>query len=591
MAGERHDDSDQSWIGRKSSRRDFLRRAGLGAAGIAIGGSAGAALTAAVTSHPPEFAPLAARHVAGFDHVVVLMFENRSFDNLLGHLYTAAEKSADEFDGVPQGDYANPAPDGTPIAAHVYAGPTDHVMQQPQPDPGETYPHVNTQLFGTVDPAGNADIERNGLQPPYNAPAAGAAAQNDGFVRDYVINYRLAKKREPTADEYTTAMGGFSPEMLPVVSTLARQFAVYDRWFAGVPSQTFCNRSFFHASTSHGFVVNHTGDDYDKWIDAPPAPTIFNRLEDAGRTWRVYYDATQLVSLTGMLHAPVLERYWKTNFRVMEQFYEDAATGNLPDYAFIEPRMVFNHNDMHPPWGATRDGELELPDGSRITLANSADSDVRAGDKLAQDVYDAVRTSSAASGSNAMNTALVITFDEHGGTFDHVAPPAAAAPEPAGPGEMGFTFDRLGLRVPAIVVSAYTAAGTVIHDEMHHGSVINTLCRLHGLRPLNVRDDTANPLFNAVNLTTPRQPYTWPQPQSLYTPPNPEKGGGKAADEKHHKRPLTPPARGLLGLLAARFDPGSKLPTTYGEAYDALVEHGTGLFGAYDRTPTPTPTP
>ena len=577
-----HDETDASWASRKQSRRDFLRRAGLGAAGIAIGGSGAAAATAALTTHPPEFAPLAARHVPGFDHVVVIMFENRSFDNLLGHLYSADEKAAADFDGIPQGDYANTAPDGTRVPAHVYTGATDHIMQQPQPDPGETYPHVNTQLFGTIDPAGNADIDRNGLQPPYNAPAAGTAATGSGFVHDYIVNYRAAKKREPTPDEYATAMGGFSPEMLPVVSTLAREFAVYDRWFAGVPSQTFCNRSFFHASTSHGFVVNHTGDDYDKWIDAPPAPTIFNRLEDAGLTWRVYYDATQLVSLTGMLHAPVLERYWKTNFRVMEQFYEDAADGTLPDYAFIEPRMVFNHNDMHPPWGATRDGELELPDGSRIRLANSADSDVRAGDKLAQDVYDAIRTSATASGSNAMNTALVITFDEHGGTFDHVAPPAAAPPDASGAGEMGFAFDRLGLRVPAIVVSAYTAAGTVVHDEMHHGSITNTLCRLHGLRPLNVRDETANPIFNAVNLTTPRQPYSWPQPASLYAPANPERGARKSTDEKHHKRPLTPPARGLLGLLTARFDPGRPIPATYGEAYDALVEHGTGLFGAYD---------
>lgn len=585
--------TDAAWASRKPSRRDFLRRAGLGAAGLAVGGAGGAAIaTAATAPRPAEFAALTPRHEPGFDHVVVLMFENRSFDNLLGHLYSADEKSAAEFDGIPQGDYANPGPDGSSIPAHVYTGATDHIMQQPQPDPGETYPHVNTQLFGTVDPAGNADLEHHGQQAPYNAPPTGAKARNDGFVRDYIINYRHAKKREPTADEYRAAMGGFAPEMLPVVSTLARQFAVYDRWFAGVPSQTFCNRSFFHASTSHGFVVNQAGGGYDKWIDAPAAPTIFNRLDDAGLTWRVYYDATQLVSLTGMLHAAALEKYWKTNFRVMEQFFTDAAAGTLPDYAFIEPRMVFNHNDMHPPWGATREGELELADGSRIRISNSADSDVRAGDKLAQDVYDAIRTSDAASGSNAMNTALLITFDEHGGTFDHVAPPAATPPDDAGPSEMGFAFDRLGLRVPAIVVSAYTAAGTVIHDEMHHGSVTNTLCRLHGLRPLNARDDTASPIFNAVTLTDPRQPSTWPQPQSLYTPPNPEQSAGKAADEKHHARPLTSPARGLLGLLMARYDPGAPVPETYGEAYDALMEHGQGLFGTSDDpSPTPTPTP
>lgn len=563
------------------SRRDFLRRIGIGAAGVAIGGSGAAAVTAAATIHPPEFAPLPPRHAPGFDHIVVLMFENRSFDNLLGRLYSAEEKSAADFDGLNQGDYANTAPDGTVVPAYVYDGTTDSIMQQPQPDPGETYPHVNTQLFGVVDPPENAARSGNEHLPPFNTPPAGALPDNSGFVRDYITNFRLHKNRDPKPEEYRVAMGGFDPSMLPVISTLAREFAVYDRWFAAVPSQTFCNRVFFHASTSHGYVTNHGGDDYYKWIDGPEAPTIFNRLEDAGISWRVYYDATQLVSLTGMLHAPVLERYWKTNFRDMDQFYADAASGNLPAYAFVEPRMVFNHNDMHPPWGELREGELQLPDGSSITMQNSAYSDVRAGDALVQDIYDAIRTSDSADGSNAMNTALVITFDEHGGTFDHVAPPATVPPDNSGAGEMGFEFDRLGCRVPTIVVSAYTAAGTVLHDEMHHGSVVNTLCRLHGLRPLTRRDEGANPILDAVNVATPRQPYSWPQPKSLYVPPNPE-STGKATEEKHRKRPLTSPARGLLGLLTARFDPGSTIPTTYGEAYDALVSYGSGLFGTRD---------
>ena len=564
------------------SRREFFRRAGLSAAGLAIGASAGAAVTAAATTHPPEFSPLPPRHVPGFDHVVVVMFENRSFDNILGRLYSAAEKTRSDFDGINQGSYSNKGPDGADIPAYVYEGSTDTVMQQPQPDPGETYPHVNTQLFDIIAPETNAHVERYGHRHPYNAPSPGQQPSNSGFVTDYIVNFRIAKKREPKPEEYRVAMGGFAPEMVPVLSTLAREFAVYDRWFSAVPSQTFCNRSFFHASTSHGYVVNHTGDDYYKWIDAPAAATIFNRLEEAGLTWRVYYDATQLVSLTGMLHAPVLEPYWKTNFRVMEQFYKDAAEGNLPHYAFIEPRMVYNHNDMHPPWGHEREDEVMLPDGSTVRVSNSAESDVRAGDKLVQDIYDAIRTSSSPTGSNAMNTALVITFDEHGGTYDHVAPPDAVPPDNSGPGEMGFEFNRLGVRVPAVVVSAYTAAGTVIHDEMHHGSVINTLCRLHGLSPLTARDETANPIFNAINTTVPRQPYAWPQPQSFYSPPNPEKSEESAAHQKHRRRPLTAPARGLLGLLTARFDPGARIPTTYGEAYEALMEKGRGLFGALD---------
>ena len=542
--------------------------AGLAAAGGAV--AAGYAISAGQTqpAHPPEFTPLPERAEPGFDHVVVLMFENRSFDNVLGRVYSAQEKSRAEFDGIPQGDYANDDPDGRRIAAHVYTGATDSIMQQPQPDPGETYPHVNTQLYGLV-------------HPPYNAPETGAPSTNSGFVHDYILNYRASERREPTYDEYRVAMGGFSPEMLPVFSTLAREFAVYDRWFAAVPSQTYCNRSFFHASTSHGFVVNHTGGSYDKWLTAPASATVFDRLEAAGLPWRVYYDPTQLVSLTGFIHAPALDKYWKTNFRDMTQFFADAAAGDLPAYSFIEPRMIFNHNDMHPPWGELRNGTLTLDDGTTVEVDNSAISDVRAGDKLLQDVYDAIRTSASTAGSNAMNTTLLVTFDEHGGIFDHVSPPAATPPDDAGAGEMGFTFDRLGVRVPAVVVSAYTQAGTVIHDEMHHASVIATLCAQHGLAPLTARDAGATPIHNALTSDTPRQPSTWPTPQALWLPPNPEAVAEDTADT-HRARPLTSPARGLLGMLLERQAPGSHLPETYGEAYDALMAHGQGLFGTTD---------
>ncbi|KQV02692.1 hypothetical protein ASC55_10575 [Microbacterium sp. Root322] len=566
----------------RPSRRDFFRRAGIGIAGAAIGASAGAAVTAAATANPPEFSPLPLRSAPGFDHVVVVMFENRSFDNMLGHLYSSEEKTRAQFDGIPQGSYSNEGLDGEDVAAHLYEGSTDAIMQSPQPDPGEHYPHVNTQLFNVVDPETNADIRANGLIPPFNTPPVGTLATNSGFVRDYCINFENEKGRRPRPDEYGVVMGGFSPAMMPVLSTLAREFAVYDAWHAAVPSQTFCNRLFFHASTSHGYVTNHGGDGYEKWLDGPPAPTIFNRLQDAGIPWRIYYDRSQLVSLTGLLHAPVLQPYWKTNFRDMEQFYEDVRTGDLPAYSFIEPRMVFNHNDMHPPWGETvRESEVD-EDGEKVPVYNSALSDVRAGDRLLQEIYDAIRTSASENGSNALNTALVVTFDEHGGTFDHVPPPAATPPDRTGPGEMGFAFDRLGLRVPAIVVSAYTAAGTVIHDEMHHGSIINTLCRQHGLPPLTMRDQTANPIFNAINLTEPRQPYTWPAPKALYAGRNPEEDDATAAATTHKHRPLTAPAIGLSGLLLARYSPGAKAPSTYAEAYRDISRFGKGLFGVGD---------
>jgi phospholipase C len=299
-------------------------------------------------------------------------------------------------------------------------------------------------------------------------------------------------------------------------------------------------------------------------------------LEEAGHTWRVYYDAQQMVSFTGMLHASVLQPYWKSNFRSMEQFHADVENGTLPDYAFIEPRMIFNHNDMHPPFGTLREGEY---DGQKVY--NSALSDVRAGEALLHTVYSALRKAKSKTGSNAMNTAFLVTFDEHGGTYDHVPPPSAVPPEQGAPsGEMGFRFDRLGCRVPSILVSAYTAAGTIVHDEMHHGSIISTLNRLHGLEPLTRRDATANNVFNAINLTEPRQPYEWPSTHPQYTPPNPE--ASPAPHEEHKARPLSAPAEGLLGLLLARYEPGREVPKTFGDAYDVLVKHGQGLFGVRD---------
>lgn len=569
----------------QSSRRDFLKLGGIAAAGLVVGGGVGAAAGAAIghavgyREGSADLGAVAPRSEPGFDHIVVLMGENRSFDNLLGWLYTPDTlPDGETFDGLAFGDYANTAPSGERVAVHAYSGPTDDVMARPDPDPGEEFPHVNTQLFGTVHPASNAASQVGDMVTPFNAPPSGTAPTMDGFLHDYWNNLtRLRHGKAPTIDEASHIMGGFSPEQLPVLSTLARGFAVFDAWFAAVPSQTYCNRSFFHASTSHGFVTNKHGGGYDKWLDADAAPTIFNRLEDAGVSWKVYFDEMQLVSLTGILHAPVLEEYWRTGrFGHMSEFADDAAAGRLAAYSFIEPRLVYNHNDFHPPFGALRESAVDGED-----VVDSAVSDVRNGEKLVADVYDAVRSAATPDGSNAMNTLLLIAFDEHGGTYDHVPPPAATPPlaEDA-PGEMGFSFDRLGVRVPAIAVSAYTRAGTVIHDEMHHAAVIATLARLHGLRPLTRRDAEANDLFSVVNLDTPRDPATWPVVHPMYVPPNPhEDEASDLKDGPHKHKPLSPPGRGLLGLLLAKYGPpGAPEPQTYAEAYDVLQEHGLGLF-------------
>lgn len=567
-----------------TSRRDFLRIGGAAAAGAVVGGGIGAAVGAAVGHRAgldeglEDFAPLNAREKAGFDHLVVLMGENRSFDNLLGFLYTSDDlPDGETFEGLAFGDYRNTSPDGTEVAAHVYDGATDDIMGRPNPDPGEEFPHVNTQLFDTVEPPTNAELFVEHMEAPYNTPPKRTDATMSGFVRDYWVNFmRLRKGVPPTADEARQIMGSFSTQMLPVLSTLAKNFAVFDHWYCAVPSQTFCNRSFFHASTSHGFVTNKHGGGYDKWLDAPATPTIFNRLEEAGISWRIYFDELQLVSFTGVLHAPVLEQYWRTDhFATMSEFYEDVRLGTLPAYAFVEPRMTYNHNDFHPPFGALRD---EVVDGRPVI--DSAVSDVRAGEALVHEIYEAIKRSDAPKGSNAMNTMFLITFDEHGGTYDHVPPPPATPPHDESEGEMGFGFDRLGCRVPAIAVSAYTRAGTIVHDETHHAAVIATLSRLHGLEPLTRRDAGANDLFSAVNLDEPRPPITWPSTTPQYLPPNPQAEAPHPA-HAHKDKPLSPPARGLLGLLLAKYGaPGAEEPTTYADAYELLHTYGEGLFGA-----------
>lgn len=564
------------------SRRSLLKGSGLIAAGVAAGAGAVVGMdrladpSSGTPYMPEDFNAPKPRKVPGFDHLVVVMGENRSFDNLLGYLYTPSDPPrGGNFEGLAFGNYSNVAEDGTRVDAHIYQGATDHIMSMPDPDPGEEYPHVNTQLFGEHN-AHNRGKEVGEMTHPYNAPKNGQKATMSGFVIDYEADFERLKKRKPTASERAQIMGSFAPEMLPALSTLAREFGVFDHWHCAVPSQTFCNRSFFHASTSHGFVTNQHGGGYQKWLDAAPTPTVFNRLEEAGVSWRIYFDEMQMVSFTGVLHAPVLEQYFKTDhFATMNQFYDDVTNGNLPAYAFVEPRMIYNHNDFHPPVGHVRESDVN---GQEII--NGAYSDVRAGDALIHDIYSAIRTSTSESGSNYLNTALLITFDEHGGTYDHVAPPAAVPPDDSGAGEMGFEFNRLGCRVPAILVSAHVERGSVFQQVMHHGSLAATLSEVHGIEPLTNRDNGAPTIVSAFNRKVPRHIADWPQTAAAYVPPNPEASAHPA--KAHPTRPLSPPANGLIGLMLAKYGTAEEKkhpPKTFAEAYDVLVKYGKGLFG------------
>jgi phospholipase C len=298
------------------------------------------------------------------DHVVVIMFENRSFDNLLGRLYQPGEVAS--FEGVTGLGLSNPVPEwaagadpGTAQRLVPYGTAMD--MNSPSPDPGEEYQHVNTQLFGLIDPPSNRGMVAQHIVAPYNAPAnQGQRPTMDGFVTDYISAFTAEMLRLPVFEEYAQIMTGYTPLQVPVTSALARGFATFDHWFCEVPSQTFPNRSFFHAGTSSGYVVNmEPAESFPLHNDAE---TIFERLEKQGLTWRVYCDPPSHISLTGIIHAPRLAERWSTNFFTTDRFLADAATGQLPTYSFIEPNLLYGHNDMHPAFDALLPGvDLDPP--------------------------------------------------------------------------------------------------------------------------------------------------------------------------------------------------------------------------------------
>nr|WP_277348487.1 alkaline phosphatase family protein [Planctomonas sp. JC2975] len=535
-------------MSREVTRRSLLAGIGLGVGGLALlGDFSTISAQGDVHARAEGRGPAVPADVRAFDHVVVLMLENRSFDHVLGWLYRDDQlRPGQRVDGLYQHPSSNVGPGGVVIPAYRYTGSRDAVLVQPTTDTGEDLGHVNHQLFGT-------------------SSAVGRPAMS-GFVADYVENFRSLRGHAPTKDEYRQVMGGFAPDALPVLTTLARSFGIFDHWFAAVPSDTFCNRSFFHSGTSHGYVTNAGSGGYEKWWNVPAVPTIFNRLNDARVPWRVYYDETQAVSLTGILAAPSIEAYWKTNFRSMDQFHADARSGRLPAYSFIEPRMIFNRNSMHP--AAVASGDIV----DRLSVYNKGVADMIAAEALVAEVYEGIRTS-----PQADSTTLIITFDESGGLFDHVPPPAAPPPDDAAtPGESGFTFDRLGPRVPAIVVSSWIDPGTVVNDVVGHTSVIATLCAQHALAPLTDRDAAARTLLSAVTRSSARPASTWPKIAIPRVPAAP------ASLLRAEDRADTSTGLGIVGLVLARFAPNAPRPEDVATAFDTLADHHAGLFGTSD---------
>ncbi len=439
------------------------------------------------------------RGLDSFDHVVVLMLENRSFDNLLGYLYTDDEIPAGkQFDGLNNFDGALPVPSWAkdfdqhpsikPFAAKNY-----HV---PFPDPGEVYQHVNTQIFNYIDPA-NCSVSAAKMVPPYNIPKNPPEKLMQGFIKDYVntLNALTGKNgrhfNDPDFDMYSAIMQCFTPKQVNVLTTLAKEFAVFDHWHCSVPSQTWCNRSFWHAATSGGKVVNPP-DAGGVWKDIKAMaswakhvwsqPTLFDRMNDHNISHAVYIE--DLFSLTELVNGFKHDNVIRDGDQ-LTAFKDDLKNGQLPQYAFLEPKFLGQHNDQHP---SSADAGL-LHDDAHTHVGT-----VLLGEKLIWEVYNAIFTSTYKD-----NTLLIITHDEHGGCFDHVLPPNLPKELWQPGGEKGFNFDRLGVRVPMVMVSAHLHPNTIINETFEHCSFIKTMCEKWGLKGLTERDKNARSFGSIFN--------------------------------------------------------------------------------------------
>jgi phospholipase C len=403
--------------------------------------------------------------VADIRHFFVLMLENRSFDHLLGAAgltgIDAASGQPTAVDGLTAG-CSNLDAHGNVVVAST---PADYVIGV---DPPHDFLSVKEQLCGA-----------GGDYPQIT---------NSGFIS--------ASRALP---DPTVVMRCFAPDQLPVLNALAREFAVADRWFSSMPGPTWPNRFFVHAASSAGLD------------DSPPLVedllgliegvhfangTIFDRLDRANLAWKIYHgdDFPQTLQIAGMI--PNLA---KGRFAELENFARDVSQPDFaPTYVFIEPN--YGHTLTH---------------GADFRCGNSQHplDDVTRGERLLKDVYEAIRRS-----PHWAESVLVLTYDEHGGFYDHVSPPAAVAPgdvilKPSN-SQHHFDFRQLGVRVPAVVVSPWVPRGLVDHTIYDHTSVLATVEHLFDLDPLTERDRQAAAFSHLFRLEVPRTdaPMALPDP-------------------------------------------------------------------------------
>ncbi|MEZ4400141.1 MAG: alkaline phosphatase family protein [Kofleriaceae bacterium] len=523
---------------------------------LALDGSPPTALTVAVTQPQPTRA--AATHaawqqVAGaasawnrsaatdgqggspmdqIEHVVVLMLENRGFDHVLGWLYDGDAPAVnvpplrpDEppFVGLAGQDLDALANRATGMIDGPGAFPPRKGARSPitpAHNPHESYKNILTDLFGVR-------YEQLFDRSP-------AKITQRGYVLDYGTHFKPGND-----EEVSEIMDTYVPEQLPVLNGLARHYGVSDAWFCSVPSQTNTNRAFLLAGTARGMVKNGF---YPYGLagsilaaDQLPADTrtIFDVLEENGHgtDWMLFWQAawppTSSTNQYVRIMFPKLgATAYDSRFAKTDEFFRRAADGTLPAISFIEPE-----------WGGGEEIESRLYKGEPQHNGNDYHpvSDTTKGEDFVHQIYTALATS-----KKWNQTLLLITFDENGGTYDHVPPPAATpsardrAPvgyknndlDPTTGTQFGFTFDLFGVRVPTLAISPWVAKSTVFRSPtavpFDHTSVIATILtwKKIGRDKWNLGERTAAaPTFDQVLTLAQPRPATDPAVGVIYGAP------------------------------------------------------------------------
>jgi phospholipase C len=294
---------------------------------------------------------------------------------------------------------------------------------------------------------------------------------NDGFVR--TTNSPLP-------------MGYWTADDLPFYYGLARTFPIGDRYFASCLAQTFPNRRFLQAGTASGLVATRLPNPFEP---NPPTGTVWDDLDQHHISWVNYFVELPEIGL--------YPRVWidhPSNARPMVEFYQDCRAGRLPAISLVTPDL--------------------------FVISEGETQDVQAGEAFTASVVDAVLHSPA-----WPRTMLIVVYDEGGGYYDHVPPPAAVAPDDVPPAihvppDQPGDYDRLGFRVPCIVVAPFAKAGHVSHVVYDHTSILKTIQHKWNLPPLTRRDAAAADLLDFLDLTGPPaflQPPPLPPP-ALHLP-------------------------------------------------------------------------